>query len=105
MDKLTPNMLMTFLIVAAALAAFTLVILNIADKVRAARKPQHDLENWRRDTDTKLAADKKRLDSLEDGNKVMLRGINAIISHEINGNSVDELQKSQSEIMEYLIER
>jgi len=105
MKDITPDMLMTFLIVLAALAAFVLVILNLADKIRASRKPQEDLKAWQRDTDLKLASDKKRLDSLEEGQKVMLRGINALISHGINGNSVDKLNKSQSEITEYLIER
>ena len=105
MDKITPDMLMTFLIVLAALAAFTLLILNIGDKVRARQQPGKALEQWQRETDTKLAADKKRLDALEDGNKVILRGINAIISHEINGNSTDKLKQSQQEIMNYLIDR
>ena len=105
MDKINPEMIMTFLIVAAALVGFVLLIWNLVDKIRAARKPHDDLERWQRETDNKLAMDKKRLDSLEDGQKVMLRGINAIISHEINGNSTDKLQKSQNEIMEYLIER
>lgn len=105
MDKITPDMLMTFLIVLAALAAFALLILNIGDKVRARQQPSKDLEQWQRETDTKLAADKKRLDALEDGNKVILRGINAIISHEINGNSTDKLKQSQQEIMNYLIDR
>ena len=83
MDKLTPDMLMTFLIVAAALAAFALLILNIADKIRAARRPAAEQAEWRSGVDAKLDSDKKRIDSLEDGQKVMLRGINAIISHEI----------------------
>ena len=60
---------------------------------------------WQQETNTKLDRDNKRLNTLEDGQKVMLRGINALISHEINGTSVDKLNKSQSEIMEYLIDR
>ena len=105
MDKISPDMLMTFLIVAAALVGFVLLIWQLVDKIRFARKPEEDLRKWQRDTDLKLDADKKRINSLEDGQKVMLRGINAIISHEINGNSVDKLQKSQTEIINYLIER
>ena len=44
MDKITPDMLMTFLIVAAALGAFILLMLNIQEKVNKHRKPQEDLE-------------------------------------------------------------
>lgn len=105
MDKITPDMLMTFLIVAAALVGFVLVCWNLIDKIRAARKPKDELQGWRRDTDEKLKRDKERLDALEDGNRVICRGILALLSHEINGNSTDKLKASQTEITNYLIDR
>lgn len=105
MDKLTPDMLMTFLVVAAALVAFIMLIWGLIDKIKAARKPKDDLMEWRRDTDDKLARDKEHLDALEEGQRVFLRAMNALISHEINGNSTDKLQKSQQEIMDYLISK
>lgn len=105
MDKITPDMLITFLIVAAALIGFALVCWNLIDKIRAARKPKDDFIKWQRDIDDKLKNDKSRIEHLEDGQNVMLRGINAIISHEINGNSVDNLKKSQEEILNYLTGR
>ena len=102
MDKITPEMLTTFLIVAAALSAFFLLILNIRDRIQAARKPHEDLVEWQRNVDNKLKTDKEKIDRLENGQSVMLRGINAIISHEINGNSTEKLVKSQEEILNYL---
>jgi len=105
MDKLTPDMLMTFLIVAAALVGFVLLIWQLADKVKAARKPNYDLTRWQQETDSKLKNDKERLDTLEDGQKVICRGILALLSHEINGNSTDKLKASQTEITNYLIDR
>ena len=105
MDKITPDMLMTFLIVAAVLIGFVLTCWALIDKIRAARKPKADLEHWQRETDTKLKHDKERLDVLEDGNRVICRGILALLSHEINGNSTDKLKASQSEITNYLIDR
>ena len=42
---------------------------------------------------------------LEEGNRVICRGILAMLSHEINGNSKDKLISSQQEITNYLIER
>ena len=105
MDKITPDMLMTFLIVAAALVAFALAILALIDRIKKTREPKDKLAQWQQETDDKLQNDKKRLDSLEKGQGVMLRGINAIISHEINGNSTEKLTKSQQEIMDYLINR
>lgn len=105
MDKLTPDALVTFLWVAAALVAFILAVWSLIDHISKARKPKDDLAQWQRETDAKLANDKKRLDALEDGQRVMLRGVNALISHEINGNSVNKLLDSQKEIMDYLIEK
>lgn len=99
MDKLTPDMMMTFLVV-ASLSCWALV-----EKIKKAREPKDKLAQWQQETDDKLQNDKKRLDSLERGQGVMLRGIDAIISHEVNGNSIDKLKKSQQEIMDYLIDR
>jgi len=105
LDKITPDMLMTFLVVAAVLIAFALSCWTLAEKIKKAREPKDKLAQWQQETDDKLQNDKKRLDSLEKGQGVMLRGINAIISHEINGNSTEKLTKSQQEIMDYLINR
>ncbi len=105
MDKLTPDALITFLWVAAALVAFTLAIWGLIEKIHKAKKPAEDFRRWQSETDAKLNRDNQRLDSLEDGQRVMLRGMNALISHEINGNSNDKLAKSQQEILDYLLER
>lgn len=105
MDKVTPEALMTFFWVAAALIAFALAIWALIEKIKAARKPHDDLVKWQRETDDKLAADRKRLDSLEEGQRVVLRGLGALISHGINGNSIEKLNASQQEIINYLIDR
>ena len=105
MDKITADMIMTFLVVAAALVGFILAVWTLADKIRAARKPHDDLARWQDDIKVKLKTDKERIDDLEKGQGVMLRGINAIISHEINGNSTQKLKDSQEEIINYLTGR
>ena len=93
---------MTFLVVAAALIAFIMLIWNLIDKIRAARKPKDDLARWQGEVTGKLKSDKEKIEYLEEGQGVMLRGINAIISHELNGNSVQSLKDSQQEILNYL---
>lgn len=105
MDNVTPEMFKTFLIVAAALIGFILLVWNLIDKIRAAKEPNTELTQWRHGTDEKLKRDKERLDILEDGNKVICRGILALLSHEVNGNSTDKLKASQQEITNYLIDR
>lgn len=105
MDKLTPDALLTFLWVGAALVAFTLSIWALVEKIKKAHQPANDAAQWRRETDAKLDRDKKRIDSLEDGNKILLRGILAMLNHEITGNSVDKLKSAQDEITKYLISK
>ena len=98
MDKITPEMIMTFLVVAAALIGFVMLCWNLIDKIRAARKPNEELQNWRSETD-------ERLKNLEEGNRGICRGMLSLLSHEINGNSVDKLTKSHAEITDWLIDR
>lgn len=83
------------------------------------KKVLEKLEPRFQEIDRKLATDKTRLDehtrilgshqdqlsNIEQGNKVMCRGILALLSHEINGNSNDKLKESQQEITNYLIDR
>lgn len=52
-----------------------------------------------------LRADRKRIATLEDEQRIMLRSQMAMLSHEINGNSIDKLKKSVAEIQDYLIDK
>ena len=102
MDKITPDMIIVSLVVAAAFIGFALLVWQLVDKIRAARKPHDDLARWQGEVTGKLKSDKEKIEYLEEGQGVMLRGINAIISHEINGNSIQNLKDSQKEILNYL---
>lgn len=102
MDKLTPDALITFLWVGAALVAFTLAVWGLIEKIKKARQPALDAAQWRRDTDAKLKRDKERIDSLEDGNRVMMRGQIAMLNHIITGNSIDKLKEAKDEMIKYL---
>ena len=98
MDKLNPEMIMTFLVVAAALIGFVLLVWSLIDKIKQASKPARELAQWRDDTERRLGASEKQ-------GKIVLKGINALLSHEINGNSTDRLKAAQAEITNYLIDR
>ena len=98
MDKVTPEALITFLWVGAALVAFALAVWALVDRI----KKQSE---WKNEVNAKLSKDKGRIDGLEEGQKVICRGILALLSHEINGNSVDKLKNAQQGITDYLIEK
>lgn len=86
---------------------------TISTKVIAKLEPRFT------EIDRKLATDKSRLDEhtrilgtqqdklaeISQGNKVTCRGVLALLSHEINGNSNDKLKDSQKEITDYLIDK
>ena len=105
MENVTMIQIKDFIIVLLALAGAVVLIGNVIKTFKEWKKPSVDLNEWRKSVDTKLNNDSKRLSAIEEGNKVITRGLLAMISHELNGNSNDKLLASQSEITNYLIER
>lgn len=55
--------------------------------------------------DTMFGRDKARLDSNEEGIKVILRGLLAMMKHEIDGNHTEELKKASDDLQEYMLRR
>ena len=105
MENLTAVQIRDFVIVLLAILAFIVLAGNALKTWKNWKKPQEDLAAWRRSVDTKLANDNERLKNMESGNRVICRGILALLSHEINGNSSEKLKASQQEITDYLIDR
>lgn len=52
-----------------------------------------------------LDNDNRRLNDVEQSNKIIMRGMMNLMSHEIDGNHTEQLKKSRDEMHEYLIER
>lgn len=55
--------------------------------------------------DSMFGKDKARLDSNEEGIRVILRGLLAMMKHEIDGNNTEELEKASEALQEYMIRR
>lgn len=105
MENLTLAQLKDAGIVMLALMALIVLIGNVIKTVATWKKPHDDMQKWKQDVETKLTDDSDRLEALESGNRVICRGILAMLSHEINGNSNDKLIASQTEITNYLIDK
>jgi len=97
-------------------AACILLIIDIYIKVMSAKKthreeerrreqPVNNLEEKVNDHDERLDRDHKRLNDLEEANRIQMRALMAMLHHEIDGNSTDGLKKSYDEIQQYLIEK
>lgn len=100
----------------AGLAALVLVLVGAYNTIMSAAKnwreekkrkdaPVNTLETKVNEHEDKLKRDHERLTDLEDSNRIILRALMAMLSHEINGNSDDKLCASFEEIQKYLIEK
>lgn len=52
-----------------------------------------------------LANDKKRIDSLEDGNRVTQRALLALLGHGLDGNNQKQMAEAKAELESHLINR
>ena len=134
-EGLTPEVLWYTLVGLAGIGALIILVDKVADvfRRRKARRSVEStptdalaeavgrklLDPRLDDVDRKLANDKVRIDdhalwlarhteqisAIEESQKVLCRGILALLSHEINGNSDDKLRASQQEITNYLIDK
>ena len=78
---------------------------NAREEKKRRSQPVNTLEDTVKDHDEKLKRDHERLNELEDSNRVIMRALMALLSHEINGNSDDKLKASLDEIQKFLIEK
>lgn len=102
----------------AVLAAASAIVLlsNAAEKVgkaiQTAKAPNtrqderlDAVEKHLEEVDGYLASDKKRLDSLEDGNRATQRALLALLDHGIDGNNIEQMQHAKEELQNHLINR
>lgn len=109
LKDITPDsLLLAFLVVLALLGAY-ITVMNAVKAWREEKqrkdKPVNDLEEIVNDHTDMLRRDNDRLRELEEGNRIMMRAMLALLSHDINGDSSDKLKEAMDEIQRYLIER
>ena len=67
-------------------------------RLTAAEKDIADIKGF-------LANDKKRLDALEEGNRVTQRALIALLGHGLDGNNQKEMATAKADLESYLINR
>ena len=67
-------------------------------RLSAAEKEIADIKGF-------LANDKKRLDALEEGNRVTQRALIALLGHGLDGNNQKEMAAAKADLESYLINR
>lgn len=99
-----------------ALAAIVLILVGAYNTIMSAIKtyreekrrkdaPVSDLETQVKKHEERLGRDHVRLNELEESNRIIMRALMAMLSHEIHGNSDEQLKASFDEIQKFLIEK
>lgn len=77
-----------------------------------ARKPDMERDEKIKKHDELLDSDNKRLKSLEewraeknDSEKILMKSLLALMSHELDGNHTNELKKARDDLQEFIIGR
>lgn len=100
------------LAVCAGISCIAAAIGWVVKGIQAAKAPAKKfderltaIEKTLGDHESFFANDKKRLEAIEEGNRVTQKAILALLSHGIDGNDVDAMRSAKNELQEYLIER
>ncbi len=109
MQNITFEQLVGLMAVALVLIGAYNTIMGAVKTHREEKKrkdaPVNNLEEQVKEHEDKLKRDHERLNELEDSNRIIMRALMAMLSHEISGNSDDKLKASLEEIQKHLIEK
>ncbi len=93
------------MILVGAYNAVMTAVKHYRDERKRRSAPVDELETKVTAHEERLANDHKRLNDLEESNRIILRALMALLSHGINGNSDDGMRASLDEIQKFLIEK
>lgn len=102
---MTFDQVATFVIVLLALAGGINVVGGAIKVVQGWLQPVADNSERMDAMQKHLDNDNRRLNELEESNRLVLRGLNVLIEHETTGNHTAELEQVQADITSYLINR
>ena len=96
--------------VCSLIMSIAAVVGLVASAVKKAKTPEalqnqrlDDLEKAVKRHDEVFLKDLKRFESMEDGNKIMLECMLALLSHSIDGNDIDGMRAARKNLNQYLI--
>lgn len=106
---LTVNSILAFCGGVVTISAAVTVLVNAITKAKEPNRLQDAridaLESAVEEIKAFLTNDKKRIDSIEDGNRVTQQALLALMSHAINGNDISKLIDARNALEDYLINR
>lgn len=101
----TINELNGFWIVAMLICTTLVLIGNVYKTIKEFRKPKEDLTEQVRKNKKAIEHHDQQLSEIEEGTKILQRGMLSLIDHSITGNSIQKLKESRDEMRDYLIDK
>lgn len=97
----------TFVMVLFAVFAGIIVIDKIMDIIKKYKQPGVDVTREIDEMKKHLSNDNERINQLEEGQRLTLRGINALLEHNIDDNPTDKvrLEQAKDDITNFLIDK
>ena len=113
MEKFTANdvwfAIVILVVVLGAILGVAEKIISIKKKVKEPENRQNDkladLERRVGKVERKLSDDHTHLTDIDESNRITQRALLALLSHGIDGNNLEQMQASQREITNHLINR
>lgn len=92
-------------VTAGAIAVILKAIAGIKAPNDAQNKRLGEIEKRLKRHDELLDNDNKRLNHMEEGNKIILRALNALLRHGIDGNDINGMKEVHKDLESYLINK
>ena len=86
-------------------SAICLAVNWIVKGIRKMREPVDRQDDRVARHDELMDKDKRRIEVLEEGNRVTQQALLALLAHGIDGNNVEQMQVAKDSLQKYLIER
>lgn len=95
----------TTVMVLMALFAAIVMIDKVVEIYQKMKKPKVDIETRLNEYDKMFANDQRQLVMQDEAIKLLIRGMSQLMTHQIDGNHVDQLAKTRDDMNEFLINR
>lgn len=117
MENLTPMetaivVIGVVMVLASAVNTLGSAAEKIVKAIRAAKAPNEAqderleaLENKMKEVESKLDNDYNHLKALDEGNRVTMTGMLALLGHGIDGNNIDQMKSAKQALEAHLINR
>ena len=88
-----------------ALCALVTSIWGVYKIIKEIKKPSDGLKLKVEPHERLLDNDNRRLNEIEQSNKLILQSLLVIVNHEISGNGIEAMKKQRDELQDYLVNR